>query len=98
MAQQLGLLIKGTGWRGVGGGEGDDPMCDDSASSTGGMEVICVRELQPWLLAAQVRALVIEGLGVDPMELGSRGARRDWTLFAGTGPFTPTPPPLPPPS
>ena len=26
-------------------------------------------ELEPWLLAAQVRALVIESLGVDPIEL-----------------------------
>ena len=72
MAQQLGLLINRTAARlPLGDADGDGPMYDNSASSLGGMDVIYVTELEQWLLAAQVRALVLENLGVEPVELGS---------------------------
>ena len=53
MAQQLGLLIKKTGARTPSGdGDGDDPMSNSSTSSVGGMDIIYITELEPWLLAA----------------------------------------------
>ena len=95
MAQQLGVLIKRTGARPpLGAGKGDDPMSDGSASLTGGMRVLYTTELEPWPPAAQVQALIIEGLGVDPMELGSisqmrwnvgdRGTSTWWVSIMGT--------------
>ena len=81
MAQQLGLLIKRTEARTtLGDADADDPMTNSSASSVGGMDMIYVKELEPWLLAAQVRALLLESLGLEPMELGSISRMRWGTL------------------
>ena len=80
MAQQLWLLIKRTRARTpLGDADADDPMTDNSASLVGGMGMISVIELEPWLLAAQVRALLLESLGVVPMELGSI-SRMGWNV------------------
>ena len=44
-------------------------MSDTSASSGGSMDIIYVTELEPWLLVVQVRALVLESLGLHLVEL-----------------------------
>ena len=72
MAQQLGLLIKRTGaCTPLGDANADDPRTNSSTLSRGAMDMICVTEFEPWLLVAQVRALLLKSLGVGPMELGS---------------------------
>ena len=72
MAQHLCLLIKRTGAQTpLGDADANELMSDSSALSGGGMDAIFVTQLEPWLLAAQVRALLIESLAVSPAELGS---------------------------
>ena len=95
MAQHQGLLIKRTAARTpLGDADTDDPIFDSSALSIGGVDVLYVTEVEVWLLAAQVRALVLESLGVDAVEMGSisrmrrnvgdRGATT-WRVHHGRG-------------
>ena len=53
MAKQMGLLIKKTGARTpLGDADMDDPMAYSSALLVGGMDMVYVTQLEPWLLAA----------------------------------------------
>ena len=77
MAQHPWLLIKRTGApTPLGDEDADDPMTDNSTSSAGGMDMIYLAELEPWLLEAHVRDVLLESPVLEPMELGSISCMR----------------------
>ena len=83
MAQQLGLLIKTTTARTPSGDMiAGDPMSDSSGLSVGCMDVLYVTEFEPLLLAPQVRALVLESLGVNAVDPGLTSQMR-WNVKHG---------------